>query len=120
MPLKEATWIGHLLHEDHLRPQHSSTTRTISDSTRRFFLRHAWIGPSVERRASIRCGRGQYQQNLSTRRISLIVLGSNKWKTVVRRHVEEIIASVSAASTNSYVFIEMPSDNAKSSVRPKR
>jgi hypothetical protein len=59
----------------------------------------------------------KYQQNLSNRRISLIVLGSNKWKTVVRRHVEEIIASVSAAKPNSYVFIEMPRDNA---VRPKR
>ena len=51
----------------------------------------------------------KYQQNLSKRRILLIVLGSSKWKSVVARYTEEIIANVSAATPNSYVFIKMPS-----------
>jgi hypothetical protein len=49
----------------------------------------------------------KYQQNLSMRRISLIVLGSNDWG-IVKGYVEVISASVEAAVPNSYVFFEMP------------
>jgi len=56
----------------------------------------------------------KYQQNLSKRRISLIVLGSNKWKSVVRLYIDEILACVSAATPNSHVFIEMPISRLKS------
>jgi hypothetical protein len=49
----------------------------------------------------------EYQQNLSERKIALIVLGSNRWR-YVREHIEEIVAAAEAAQTNSYAFIEVP------------
>ena len=49
----------------------------------------------------------KYQQNLSKRRIALIVLGSNDW-SIVKNYTTAIVASVDAATANGYVFIEMP------------
>ena len=49
----------------------------------------------------------QYQQNLSGRRISLVVLGSNQWP-FVRNHVPEIVAAVNSSGFGSYAFIEVP------------
>jgi hypothetical protein len=49
----------------------------------------------------------RYQQNLSGRKIALVVLGSNIWP-VVRDHEAEIAAKVDAATPGSYDFIEMP------------
>ncbi len=49
----------------------------------------------------------EYQQNLSERKIALVVLGSNRWP-YVKEHISEIVAAVDAAQTNSYVFIEVP------------
>jgi len=48
-----------------------------------------------------------YQQNLTGRKLALIVLGSNIWP-VVRLHEMEIVAKVDAVTPGSYVFIEMP------------
>jgi hypothetical protein len=48
-----------------------------------------------------------YQQNLTGRRIALIVLGPNIWP-VVRDHEGTIAATVDAATPGSYDFIEMP------------
>jgi hypothetical protein len=48
----------------------------------------------------------KYQQNLSKRRISIIVLGNNYWPEV-QRHLAEIVTAVEAASPNSYQEIPM-------------
>jgi hypothetical protein len=48
-----------------------------------------------------------YQQNLSGRKLALIVLGSNIWP-LVREHGAAIAAEVDAATPGSYAFIEMP------------
>ena len=48
-----------------------------------------------------------YQQNLKSRTIGLVVLGSNIWP-IVRNHAAEIAAAVDAVKRGSYAFIEMP------------
>jgi hypothetical protein len=47
------------------------------------------------------------QQNLTGRKLSLVVLGSNIWP-IVQKHGEAIAAKVHAATPGSYDFIEMP------------
>jgi hypothetical protein len=49
----------------------------------------------------------RHQQNLTGRKLALVVLGSNIW-SIVRAHAETISATVGAASPGSYAFIEMP------------
>ena len=49
----------------------------------------------------------QYQQNLTGRRLALVVLGSNIWP-VVWDYGPAITANVDAATPGSYDFIEMP------------
>jgi hypothetical protein len=49
----------------------------------------------------------RYQQNLTGRKLALIVLGSNIWP-VVRDHASAIAAKVDAATPGGYDFIEMP------------
>lgn len=50
----------------------------------------------------------RYQQNLSGRKISLVVLtGSTKWSRV-RLHLERIVLAVNAAHTGSYIEVEIP------------
>ncbi|HEY3824321.1 MAG TPA: hypothetical protein VGL82_07160 [Bryobacteraceae bacterium] len=49
----------------------------------------------------------KYQQNLTGRKLSLIVLGSNIWP-IVRDHRAGIAERVEAATPGSYHFIEMP------------
>jgi predicted nuclease of predicted toxin-antitoxin system len=49
----------------------------------------------------------RYQQNLTGRRLALVVLGSNIWP-VLRDHGAVIAAKVDAATPGSYGFIEMP------------
>lgn len=49
----------------------------------------------------------RYQQNLTGRKLALVVLGSNIWP-VVRDHGAAIAAKVEAATPGSYDFIEMP------------
>ena len=49
----------------------------------------------------------RYQQNLTGRRLALVVLGSNIWP-IVRDHQLKIAAKVDAALPGSYEFIEMP------------
>ena len=48
-----------------------------------------------------------YQQNLTGRKLALVVLGSNIWP-VVRDHGAAIKAKVDAITPGSYDFIEMP------------
>jgi hypothetical protein len=47
------------------------------------------------------------QQNLTGRKLALVVLGSNIWP-IVATHAIEIAARVDAATPGSYGFIEMP------------
>lgn len=49
----------------------------------------------------------EYQQNLTGRRLALVVLGSNIWP-IVREHAHEIKAEADAATPGSFAFIEMP------------
>ncbi len=49
----------------------------------------------------------RYQQNLTGRKLALVVLGSNIWP-IVRSHGELIAAKVDEAAQGSYYFIEMP------------
>lgn len=49
----------------------------------------------------------RYQQNLTGRRLALVVLGSNIWP-IVRNYGEVIAAKVAAATPGTYDFIEMP------------
>jgi hypothetical protein len=48
-----------------------------------------------------------YQQNLSGRRIALVVLGNSPWR-LARLHLNEIAVAVNAASHGSYAKVEIP------------
>jgi hypothetical protein len=49
----------------------------------------------------------RYQQNLSGRRIALVVLGNSQWP-LVRLYLDRIAAAVNAATPGSYVVVEIP------------
>ena len=49
----------------------------------------------------------RYQQNLSRRRIAVLVLGNQLWPDV-RLHLDRIAAAVNAATPGSYLEIEIP------------
>ena len=49
----------------------------------------------------------RYQQNLTGRKLALVVLGSNIWP-VVRQYSATIASTVDAATPGTYDFIEMP------------
>lgn len=48
----------------------------------------------------------KYQQNLSGRKIAMVVLGSNRWP-YVREHLNEIASAVDASAEGTYTFIEI-------------
>jgi hypothetical protein len=48
----------------------------------------------------------RYQQNLTTRKIAIVVLSTPQWP-VVRLHTEKIAAAVNAASPGSYTEVEI-------------
>jgi hypothetical protein len=49
----------------------------------------------------------RYQQNLSRRKIALVVLSTNNW-SFIKAHVAEIIGSINAATPGSYAGVEIP------------
>jgi hypothetical protein len=49
----------------------------------------------------------RYQQNLTGRRLALVVLGSNIWP-IVSTHGADISAAVDLATVGSYGFVPMP------------
>jgi hypothetical protein len=49
----------------------------------------------------------RHQQNLSTRKIALVVLGNSPWP-LVRLHVPEIVAAVNSAAPGSYIEVDIP------------
>ena len=49
----------------------------------------------------------QYQQNLSRRKIAVVLLSTPQW-LLVRLHTEKIVAAVNAAVPGSYVEVSIP------------
>jgi hypothetical protein len=49
----------------------------------------------------------QYQQNLSGRKIAVVVLSTPQWP-LVRLHTEKIVAAVNSAAPGSYVEVHIP------------
>jgi hypothetical protein len=49
----------------------------------------------------------RYQQNLTDRKIALVVLGNSPWP-LVRLHIPEILEAINTATPGSYVEIEIP------------
>ena len=49
----------------------------------------------------------RYQQNLSDRKIAIVVLGQSPW-WLVSQHLDAIVAAVNAAKQGSFVEIDMP------------
>jgi hypothetical protein len=49
----------------------------------------------------------RYQQNLASRKISIVVLGNSPW-WLVRQHLDAIAAAVDAATPGSYTEVEIP------------
>ena len=49
----------------------------------------------------------RYQQNLSERRIAIVVLGNQQWPDV-KLHLHRIAAAVNAATPGSYTEVEIP------------
>lgn len=49
----------------------------------------------------------EYQQNLSTRVMSIIVLGSGQWPQMAP-YLDRIVDAVNGATRNSYAYIDMP------------
>ncbi|HET8635724.1 MAG TPA: hypothetical protein VFL96_02650 [Acidobacteriaceae bacterium] len=48
----------------------------------------------------------RYQQNLTQRKIALVVLGNGRW-TIVKRHIAEIASAIDAATLGSYHHVDM-------------
>ena len=49
----------------------------------------------------------RYQQNLTVRRIALVVLGNPRWP-ILRLYVERVVTAVNAATPGSYTEVEIP------------
>jgi hypothetical protein len=49
----------------------------------------------------------RHQQNLSGRRLAIVVLSTPQWP-VVRLHIERIAAAVNAAAPGSYTEVNIP------------
>jgi predicted nuclease of predicted toxin-antitoxin system len=50
----------------------------------------------------------RYQQNLSARKIAVVVLGNQQWPQL-RPHVQRVVEAINAAVLGSYTEIEIPS-----------
>ena len=49
----------------------------------------------------------RYQQNLSGRRIAILVLRNSAWR-IVRLHLDRIVVAVDAATPGSYAEVDIP------------
>ena len=49
----------------------------------------------------------RYQQNLTGRKIAIVVLGNPQWP-VLRRRVDRVVAAVNAATPGSYTEVDIP------------
>lgn len=48
-----------------------------------------------------------YQQNLTARKIAIVVLGKGQWG-LIKRHIYEIVAAVEAATPGSFTEVAIP------------
>ncbi len=49
----------------------------------------------------------RYQQNLTGRKIAIVVLGQGRW-SLIKPHVAQVVAAVNAATPGSYAEVEIP------------
>ena len=49
----------------------------------------------------------RYQQNLTRRRIAILVLENAQW-SILRPHVDRVVAAVNAATPGSYTEVQIP------------
>ena len=49
----------------------------------------------------------RYQQNLTGRRIAIVVLGNSQWR-VVRLHLDRVALAVNRATPGSYAVVDIP------------
>ncbi len=49
----------------------------------------------------------RYQQNLTNRKIAIVVLGKARWR-LIRARLPEIVAAVDAATPGSFTEVEIP------------
>ncbi len=49
----------------------------------------------------------RYQQNLTGRKISFVVIGSQQWPTL-RRYVDRVVVAVNAATPGSFAEVDIP------------
>jgi hypothetical protein len=50
----------------------------------------------------------RYQQNLTARKIAVVVLGQGRWR-LIEPHVERVVATVDAAEPGNLYEVEIPS-----------
>ena len=48
-----------------------------------------------------------YQQNLSGRKIAIVVLGQGRW-SLIKAHVSDVVSAVTVAAPGSYTLVEIP------------
>ena len=48
-----------------------------------------------------------YQQNLTGRRIAVVVLGKGRW-TLIRPYVERVVAAIDAVTPGAFVEVKIP------------
>jgi hypothetical protein len=51
----------------------------------------------------------RYQQNLTRRKLAIVVLGKGRWG-LIRRHVAAVVTAVNAATPGSHAEVEIPYD----------
>jgi hypothetical protein len=51
----------------------------------------------------------RYQQNLTDRKIAIVVLGQGRW-SAIERHVTRVIAAVNAAASGTCTEVDIPFD----------
>ena len=49
----------------------------------------------------------RYQQNLSGRKIAIVVLGQGRW-TLIEPHVAQVVAAVNGATPGSFAEVDIP------------
>jgi hypothetical protein len=49
----------------------------------------------------------RYQQNLTGRKIAIVVLGNSQWP-VVRLHTQQVVTAVNVATPGSYTEVDIP------------
>jgi hypothetical protein len=48
-----------------------------------------------------------YQQNLTSRKIAIVVLGKGQW-SLIKPHIPQIVAAVNAATPGSFTEVDIP------------